>query len=667
MKNKIIYCMTLFFLLCVKTQGESITKGSKPFIGAQIFIEPGQSESQLDNCFNLMKKSKMEVCRIRMFELYMKDQEGKWDFSLFDRAFHLAEKYGIKVYATLFPKTDFSDIGGFKFPHTEQHLQEIAEYIKQVVTHFSNYSCLSAWVLMNEPGTTDIPWNESFTQNLYEKWVQEHHFEEYNKKGYSIVNFEQDKFILAYQNWYLKWLANQVLKYDQRHELHVNPHNIFRLSRYYDFLAWRDFLDTFGGSAHASWHFSDFSRNHYPVAMSANAELLRAGAGEKPWLMTELQGGNNIYSGAIPLCPTKEEITQWLWVNLASEAKGGIFWSFNTRSTGAEAGEWGMIDFDGNATDRLEAAAYIAQFINRNKEEMSDVHVLESGITVLYTRTSLWTESLQNKGKIGVLERGNMVMQSPIAYFEALTEMGLQANFCEINEFDFSRSDYEGKVIILSNQISLSVKDIANLEKFVSKGGFLWVDGLSGLYDDQAHCTMVSGFAFEKLLGARPLEFKMVNKNFDIGIDSIAGYLWQGSLVLNGASGIINENKELIGSVNQLDRGKVIWIPTPIGLGARLVEDYKYLSLWIKKYLPKHIFTDIPHFSTYENDMFMKNFKTNKNICSLVINKSGKKKTITISGISKRKGYIWFSDKNAIIKNDTLIIPAEGTVVIKWM
>ena len=103
--------MTLFFLLCVKTQGESITKGSKPFIGAQIFIEPGQSESQLDNCFNLMKKSKMEVCRIRMFELYMKDQEGKWDFSLFDRAFHLAEKYGIKVYATLFPKTDFSDKG----------------------------------------------------------------------------------------------------------------------------------------------------------------------------------------------------------------------------------------------------------------------------------------------------------------------------------------------------------------------------------------------------------------------------------------------------------------------------------------------------------------------------------------------------------------------------
>ena len=61
--------------------------------------------------------------------------------------------------------------------------------------------------------------------------------------------------------------------------------------------------------------------------------------------MTELQGGNNLYSGANPLCPTAEEIIQWLWINFATEAKGGIFWSFNARSTAAEAGEWAMINF----------------------------------------------------------------------------------------------------------------------------------------------------------------------------------------------------------------------------------------------------------------------------------------------------------------------------------
>lgn len=292
-------------------------------------------------------------------------------------------------------------------------------------------------------------------------------------------------------------MADQVLQYDKLHDLHANPHNIFKLSRLYDFPTWRSFLDTFGGSAHASWHFSDFSREHYPIAMSANAELIRAGAGEKPWLMTELQGGNNIYSGAVPLCPTKEEITQWLWINYASEAKGGIFWSLNARATGAEAGEWALIDFDGEPSDRLEAAANISQFISRNKEEMSHIQVLESGITVLYTRTSLWTETLQNQGKAGYAERGKAVMQSSIAYFEALSEMGLQANFCEINEFDFSQHCYEGKVIVLSHQISLSANDICKLTQFVQKGGTLLVDGLSGLFDDQAHCTLVSGFTAE--------------------------------------------------------------------------------------------------------------------------------------------------------------------------
>lgn len=666
MRNKIIYFIALF-LLCIKTQGQPITKESKPFIGTQIFIEPGQSEVQLNNYFNLMKNNNIEACRIRMFGLYMKNKDGQWDFSLFDRAFRLAEKYNIKVYATLFPETDFSDIGGFKFPHTEHHLQEISEYIKHVVTHFSSYSSLTAWVLMNEPGTIDIPLHEPFTQNKYKQWKQQQEFKQYNAKGYPIINFEQDQFLLAYQSWYLEWLANQVLQYDARHELHTNPHNIFKLSRIYNFPAWRKFLDTFGASAHASWHFNDFTRNHYPIAMSANAELIRAGAGEKQWLMTELQGGNNIYSGAVPLCPTKEEITQWLWINLASEAKGAFFWSLNTRSTGVEAGEWGMIDFDGKPTDRLEAASNIAQFINQHKEEMSNISVWESGISVLYTRTSLWTETLQNQGKTGYANRGNIVMQSSIAYFEALAEMGLQANFSEINEFDFSQKCYEGKVIILSNQISLSSKDICNLERFVSKGGTLLVDGLTSLYDEQAHCTVVSGFISEKLFGARPLEFKMISENFNSGIDSIPGYLWQGKIVLNSAKSITNNDKEIIASVNRLGKGKVIWVPTSIGLGSRLAGDYQHLTSWIVKYLPKDLLSSIPHFNTYENEMFMKSFKSNKNLYSLIINKTRNTKVIHISGIKKRTGYIWFSDKNVAIKNDYITIPAEGTLIIKWI
>lgn len=667
MNTKIIYFIFLLISLS-NIQAQQISKESKPFIGAQIFIEPGQTAQQTESWFALMKESGMEVCRIRMFGLYMKTNEGKWDFSLFDRAFRLAEKYHIKVYATLFPETDFSDVGGFKFPHTETHQQEVAEYIRQVVTHFSNYSCLTAWVLINEPGTPNLPFDEPFTQNKYEKWKEAHTFSTYNTQGYPILNFEKERFIVEYHNWYLGWLAKQVRLYDTYHDLHVNPHNIFKLSSYYDFPTWRNFLQSLGGSAHASWHFTYFPRERYAVAMSANAELIRSGAGKLPWLMTELQGGNNIYSGAIPLCPTPEEITQWLWINLVSEAKGEIFWSFNARSTGAEAGEWAMINFNGEASDRLKAAAKVAEFIHAHESQMTKLHTVESGITILYNRTSMWTEVMQNQGRPGYARRGEGVMCSAISYFEALSEMGFQTNFCEFGEYDFTQKNYKEQVIILSHQISLNSKEITNLEQFVRNGGTLLVDGLTGFYDDMAHCTMVSGFALENLFGARPLEFKMIPDSFTLNIDGLPlpGYLWRGNLALSKATSIGVFGEEITGVVNLFGEGRVVWVPTPLGLGARQSGTYENLAKWMACQLPSDIINRTPHFTRHEAGLFMKNFQIKGKYYSLIINKTKAERTISIDGTDMQKAKVWFADKTVKAIKQQVTIASEGTVIVSW-
>lgn len=104
-----------------------------------------------------------------------------------------------------------------------------------------------------------------------------------------------------------------------------------------------------------------FLREEYSLAMSADCELLLSGAGNLPWLMTELQGGNNTYSGARAMCPTKEEITQWLWIVMGTEGKGGIFWSLNPRASGIESGEWALLDFQHQPTDRVAAVAEVRQ------------------------------------------------------------------------------------------------------------------------------------------------------------------------------------------------------------------------------------------------------------------------------------------------------------------
>jgi beta-galactosidase len=80
-------------------------------IGAEVFIEPGQTAEEIDVWFKRLKEAGMAVTRIRLFETYIHMPDGSWDYTLFDIAYEAAEKYGIKIYGNLFPATAFTDLG----------------------------------------------------------------------------------------------------------------------------------------------------------------------------------------------------------------------------------------------------------------------------------------------------------------------------------------------------------------------------------------------------------------------------------------------------------------------------------------------------------------------------------------------------------------------------
>ena len=415
------FILILFLSTAVNIQAQK-TMSDLPFLGAQVFIEPGQTPEEIDTWFQVLKENRFTVCRIRMFESYMKKADGTWDFTLFDHAFSSAEKYGIKIFGTIFPYTEKTDIGGFKFPRDEAHLQSIAIFIKQLTTHFSKYKSLYGWVLINEPGVGGkIPWTE-FTKNKYAEWKLTHPQKEFTDKGYPIlVELTDQAFLLDYNTWYLNWIASEIKKYDPNHELHVNNHQMFQNCAEYNFPEWRKFLTSLGGSAHASWHFGYFTQKQYAVAMSANSEIVRSGAGNLPWLMTELQGGNNTYSGGTPMCPTKEEISQWLWIITATEGKGSIFWSLNPRSSGIEAGEWALLDFQNNPSDRMIAASKVAETLQQNSSIFANSKEIESGINILYVRQSLWAEAKMADGSTQNYEARKVggVMKSCIRLFRS--------------------------------------------------------------------------------------------------------------------------------------------------------------------------------------------------------------------------------------------------------
>lgn len=641
-------------------------------IGAEIFIEPGQTRAEIDGWFRTLKESGMPLTRIRMFERYMKDSAGNWDFQLFDWAFESGERHGIKIYGNLFPDTPFDDVGGFKFPRTDQHLAEIADYIERTVTHFRRYRSLYGWVPVNEPGVGGKLDQHPFTERRFSEWKATHQPATYDANGFEHFDFAQEKFLLHHNSWFLGWLTNEIHRHDPGRPVHVNNHDLFRNVAEYDFPAWREFLTSLGGSAHASWHFGYFKPSQYALAVDANSEIIRSGAGTIPWLMTELQGGNNTYSGYDPLCPTPEEIAQWLWVTTAGESKGSIFWCLNPRLSGIEAGEWALLDFQDRPTDRMRSASAVAKAIDDHGDFFAKARVLESGVNLLYIRESMWVEKKLLNGiqdDHNVARQPGAGMKSLLAYHEALMQGGMQSNIQEIGEFDFSKANYKGSVVILPHQIAIPGRYRQSIKDFVNKGGQLIVDGLTGFYDENA-ITVMRDFPFADVFGGEIKEFRFRKESFRYGMhqqaDSLDATGWMG-LILPGpaAQTIASEGDGILGVKTAFGTGEVIWIPTLLGLGARIADDLKPLGLFLENTV-KIPETSV-RFAGHHPGMLLKTMQNGNDLGTVLVNKGTSVTQVRLEGLDKeRKGKVIFKNKGGKVDGSWISVDPEETIVVLW-
>jgi len=672
MRRLCIYILVSLGIV-ISSEAQLSLKKQTPFVGAEVFIEPGQTPEEIDYWFRVLKDKGMDYCRIRMFESYMHKPDGSWDYSLFDLAFRSAEKYGIGIFGSIFPATSFSDLGGIKFPSSEEHLQSIKVFLENLVNHFKTFPSLYAWVLINEPGTGGSIPNNEFSFRKMAEWKKNKKQGPYDSNGFNTLDFTADRFLLDYNTWFLHWIAEEIVRYDPGRPLHVNNHQIFQNAAEYDFPAWRSFLSSLGGSAHPSWHFGYFNRQQYAVAMSANSEMIKSGAGNIPWLMTELQGGNNTYSGGIPMCPTSQEIGQWLWLNVATGSKGSIFWCLNPRASGFESGEWALLDFQGNPSERMEAASEIAFVLKKNADLFSAAIPCESGINILYTRESLWVEKKMHAGGEGYEGRSQgAVMKSALGYFEALGEMGLQSNLKEIAEFDFSEEDYTGKAIILAHQISVASAYWPKLEAFVAKGGRLLVDGLTAYYDENAFCIAQGNFPLGKLFGGQIKEFKAIDSTFMVRLNSPAIDLpslgWRGVIHLTTGQQAGRYGNEIIAARNKFGKGEVFWIPSLLGLAARSKGDYTSLCRLLERELTATIEVAPLHFTRPQKKMLIKTMQSGNKYISVIINKSGAARSVSLTGIGQnRAGAVLFGKMPLKeVRADNLYIGPEETLVLEW-
>jgi len=644
------------------------TDDGLPQIGGQVFIEPGQTPQDIDDWFRILEENEMPVCRIRMFETHMHRPDGTYDFSLYDEAFRAAERHHVHVFATLFPAD--GTVGGFKYPRSEAHLAEIAAYVKELATHFKTFPALYGWVLQNEPGTGGTYPDSDLARRLRNEWQAARPKPAYVSRGFKEANFDYEEFQRHYTTWFLNWYAQQVHAVDPGRHLHVNNHAIFSNFPEYDFPAWRAFLTTLGASAHPSWHFGMFRREQFALALSANDNIIRAGAGPLPFWLTELQGGNNLYSGGKPICPTAEETTQWLWTTLGAGAKGVIFWSLNPRAATDEPGEWALVNFQHEASDRLVAAHRVIRALKRNADLFSRAKPVRSGVTLLLAREACWTDKKQRLGGSELYEAraGDAPMKSAVAWYEALLENGIDADFVEMDAFDWEQADYRGQVAILAHQIAVPSRDWPRLLRFVERGGKLIVEGATGYFDEHQVCVMLTGFPLADLLGGNISEFKALGERFDVALKegpALPAHLWRGTIKNAGGTPLAAEGGEVFATRHAFGRGETLWIPSLIGMGAWQRDNAALAQVARRETLgviaePPVLFKKQAHLA------LLRTLAADDGFVTVMINKNGTAQKIPLVVKKGLVPSVLFADKGGRISASSVTLAPEETLVARW-
>ena len=668
-----IIVLALLLGVCTTVIAELSTAEKTPYIGATIFTQPGQTREDLEGWFRTLKDSDMPYCRLRLDEMHMHKPDGTWDFKLYDTAFELADQYGIKVFADLYPQ-EHGDWRLTKFPQSKANLQEWGEYIKQVVSRFQKHPSLCAWVLENEPGSYGQYPKSDLSAELMAAWRAGIKEPSYNSQGYAgSGGFDELQFQRYFMSWYLNWISQQIRQYDWKHELHVNTHDIYKNLPDYDFAAWRKSITSFGESCRPSHHYAYFDRPQYPLAISLNCDLTRSGAGNLPFIVTELQGGDVTYSGDVEMCPTKEEITQWIWTSIGCGAKGVIFWSLNSRAVGGEAGEWGMLNFQQQPSDRLKAASIAARELMKNQEIYATAKPLVAPIYLLYAKESFWMEQAK-QGHAGdaTASEGRLagaMIKSVAAWYETLLENGINCQVAEMQEFDWGKTNHTGETIILSHQLSVPSHDWEKIRHFVKSGGRLIADGLTFFFDENHFSVMQAGFPLEDVMGGSLAEVFTKRGGFSLKMNDgsqLPAHLFKGSLHVTTGEKIATEADEVFALSNAYGQGRAIWIPSMIGLGARH-EGNAALSKWLMNEMAPDLAGWPIRFQARQSQLLMRTMQTGSGYLTIVVNKSTEIRRVPLLLANKNlKPTVLFADKGGAVAGRIVRIQPEETMVIEW-
>jgi beta-galactosidase GanA len=500
---------------------------------------------------------KFNIIRIYSSWVYHHRESDRFDFAELEEVMGYCDEFGIRVLMGVImedapwwleaahPETRYVDADDLPFRlggsgnnvsggwpglclDWEPVRQAAGKFIREMAKTVAKHPSMYAYDCWNEPHI-EPSGTHRFTPTLEERLfcycprtIAE--FQHWLQKRYGSLDRLNEAWVRTYPDWkvidpprrkgtYLDWVdwrrfiidrstdemrfrVDNVRAVDSQHVLEshagsqvvVDPMSVIGIN------TWRlaEVVETWGLSNFPRWHPMPTTPTYLGAA---RLDITRSNAGNKPFWMTELQGGHG--SSGLFQSPhmRPRDIRLWNWMAVASGAKGLLYWAYHTEATGTEATGFGLVARDGSATERVLEAAEDNRLIQAHWDIIKD-HRPKPEVAILFDQdNALLTFAMSGNEEVST--------DSFRGYYKALWNCDHWVDFIEPTSL--GKAAY--KVIMVPWHLVGKKETCEALRHFVEGGGTLILEAAFGTYDERCfYNPVVPPYGLAEAFGYREKE-----------------------------------------------------------------------------------------------------------------------------------------------------------------
>ncbi len=531
----------------------SSSHGHPPVIGSQLFINRNMTPAEASVWVKRMRDA--GLLRIRLFMVwdFLEPEPDRWTFSTYDAVFDTAQECGMDVVPTLMsisPPGWMLRTGGVQAVANLEDpaiIEEGDRYIDTIVQRWGSHPALHSWILWNEASRI-LPRN-SETMARFRQWLcdrfqgeiqamnalQFRRYSDFDQVGRTREEGGMELEFATYAEgvlWqeftvvelcrHLARIGKRIRMQDSVHPLHVNPHNLCGALQHAGQSVWKEaeVVDFLGCSSHPVWHATRFPRHNWLQAVGMFADVCRSASpsdsGE--FWVSELQGGTTRLSAMSPDGPDRNELARWIWAGIGAGASTTLFWCFNWRDEGYEAGEWALTRMDGSPSPRLEAATEVANEMETHRSWFSATQPWDPEIWILRSDAAERLAAVESHGEEGVHSPRNLqrVTDSASGAGMLFSRLGAEVRYVEENGLKQALDEGPPRILVVPGLEVLSEGLLERLLEYVTAGGLVVADACPGWKDPFGRLATWRETELTRFLGGRCLDLESWRNAADV-------------------------------------------------------------------------------------------------------------------------------------------------------